>query len=94
MSELVQRGEELLRAGLASPSATGPKLYDAIGAQLCDRGMEAPARATRSEVTATALTDTHRQHRPTSRCHRSTGEVPVPVQIRCRPQTGSWVFST
>ena len=47
MSELVQRGEELLRAGLLSPGASGPKLHEAIGAQLSDRGMEAPARATR-----------------------------------------------
>ncbi|CAL8298845.1 unnamed protein product [Arctogadus glacialis] len=47
VSELVQRGEELLRAGLLSPGASGPKLHEAIGAQLSDRGMEAPARATR-----------------------------------------------
>ncbi|XP_059907260.1 codanin-1 [Gadus macrocephalus] len=47
VSELVQRGEELLRAGLQSPGASGPKLHEAIGAQLSDRGMEAPARATR-----------------------------------------------
>ncbi|CAL8284487.1 unnamed protein product [Lota lota] len=47
VSELVERGEKLLRAGLLSQASSGPKLYDSICTQLCDRGMEAPARATR-----------------------------------------------
>ncbi|KAJ3612795.1 hypothetical protein NHX12_019053 [Muraenolepis orangiensis] len=47
VSELVESGEKLLREGLASPGSSAPKLYDSICARLCDRGMEAPARATR-----------------------------------------------
>lgn len=45
--ELVQRGEKMLRDGLASSAFNAPKLNDSICAQLCDGGMQALERATR-----------------------------------------------
>lgn len=47
VSELVERGEKMLRDGLQLPNPNLSKLNDAICAQLCDTGLEALARATR-----------------------------------------------
>ncbi|KAM9708752.1 codanin-1 [Menidia menidia] len=47
VSELVDRGEKMLRDGLASPNSNPSKLTESICAQLCDSGLEALARATR-----------------------------------------------
>lgn len=47
MSELVERGEKMLRDGLELPNSNPSKLNDSICAQLCDAGLEAMARATR-----------------------------------------------
>ena len=47
MSELVERGEKMLREGLELPNSNPSKLYDSICAQLCDAGLEALARANR-----------------------------------------------
>lgn len=47
MSELVERGEKMLRDGLGSPRSNPSKLNDSICAQLCEEGLEALARATR-----------------------------------------------
>uniref|UniRef100_A0A668AKA7 Codanin 1 n=1 Tax=Myripristis murdjan TaxID=586833 RepID=A0A668AKA7_9TELE len=44
VSELVERGEKMLRDGLELPKSSPPKLNDSICAQLCDAGMEALAR--------------------------------------------------
>lgn len=49
MSELVQGGERTLRDSLGSEGVHVAKLNDSICAQLCDRGMQALERATRSE---------------------------------------------
>ena len=45
--ELVQRGENMLREGLASPDASAAKLNESICAHLCDAGMQALERAAR-----------------------------------------------
>ncbi|XP_062325661.1 codanin-1 isoform X2 [Osmerus eperlanus] len=45
--ELVQRGENMLREGLASPDTSAAKLNDSICAHLCDAGMQALERAAR-----------------------------------------------
>ncbi|KAL6105341.1 cdan1 [Pungitius sinensis] len=47
VSELVERGEQMLRDGLASPNSNPSKLNDSICAQLCVAGLEAMAKATR-----------------------------------------------
>lgn len=47
MSELVERGEKMLRDGLGSPNSNPSKLNDSICAQLCEAGLEALSRATR-----------------------------------------------
>ncbi|XP_026165082.1 codanin-1 [Mastacembelus armatus] len=47
VSELVEKGEKMLRNGLESPNSNPSKLNDSICAQLCDAGLEALARATR-----------------------------------------------
>ncbi|XP_029349400.1 codanin-1-like [Echeneis naucrates] len=47
VSELVDRGEKMLRDGLELPNSNPSKLNDSICAQLCDAGLEAIARATR-----------------------------------------------
>ncbi|XP_045919243.1 codanin-1-like [Micropterus dolomieu] len=47
VSELVERGEKMLRDGLESPNSNPSKLNDSICAQLCVAGLEALARATR-----------------------------------------------
>nr|XP_040055597.1 codanin-1 isoform X1 [Gasterosteus aculeatus aculeatus] len=47
VSELVERGEKMLRDGLASPNSNPSKLNDSICAQLCVAGLEAMAKATR-----------------------------------------------
>ncbi|XP_068437178.1 codanin-1 [Clinocottus analis] len=47
VSELVERGEKMLRDGLKSPNSSHSKLNDSICAQLCVAGLEALARATR-----------------------------------------------
>uniref|UniRef100_UPI0037E84750 codanin-1 n=1 Tax=Semicossyphus pulcher TaxID=241346 RepID=UPI0037E84750 len=47
VSELVERGEKMLRGGLESPNSNPSKLNDSICAQLCVAGLEALARATR-----------------------------------------------
>uniref|UniRef100_A0A4W6BUF9 Codanin 1 n=1 Tax=Lates calcarifer TaxID=8187 RepID=A0A4W6BUF9_LATCA len=47
VSELVERGEKMLRDGLELPNSNPSKLNDSICAQLCDAGLEAMARATR-----------------------------------------------
>lgn len=47
VSELVERGEKMLRNGLQLPNSNPSKLNDSICAQLCDAGLEALARATR-----------------------------------------------
>ncbi|KAG7237992.1 hypothetical protein INR49_031346 [Caranx melampygus] len=47
VSELVERGEKMLRDGLELPNSNPSKLNDSICAQLCDAGLEALARATR-----------------------------------------------
>ncbi|XP_072221144.1 codanin-1 isoform X1 [Leuresthes tenuis] len=47
VSELVDRGEKMLRDGLGSPSSNPSKLNDSICAQLCDSGLDALERATR-----------------------------------------------
>lgn len=47
VSELVERGEKMLRDGLQLPNSNPSKLNDSICAQLCDAGLEALARATR-----------------------------------------------
>lgn len=52
VSELVQEGEKTLRDGLRSESVNAAKLNDSICAQLCDSGMQALERATRSALAA------------------------------------------
>nr|XP_046268171.1 codanin-1 [Scatophagus argus] len=47
VSELVERGEKMLRDGLESPNANPSKLNESICAQLCVVGLEALAKATR-----------------------------------------------
>lgn len=47
VSELVERGEKMLRDGLEMPNPNPAKLNDSICAQLCDAGLEALPRATR-----------------------------------------------
>lgn len=47
VSELVERGENMLRDGLESPNSNASKLNDLICAQLCVAGLEALERATR-----------------------------------------------
>ncbi|XP_076013891.1 codanin-1 isoform X2 [Genypterus blacodes] len=47
VSELVERGEKMLRDGMEAPNSSPSKLNDSICAQLCDSGMEALTRATR-----------------------------------------------
>ncbi|XP_034419531.1 codanin-1 [Cyclopterus lumpus] len=47
VSELVERGEKMLRDGLKSPNSNPSKLNDSICAQLCVAGLEALAKATR-----------------------------------------------
>ncbi|XP_023127800.2 codanin-1 isoform X1 [Amphiprion ocellaris] len=47
VSELVEKGEKMLRDGLTSPNSNPSKLNDAICAQLCEAGLEALSRATR-----------------------------------------------
>ncbi|CAJ1073278.1 codanin-1 isoform X1 [Xyrichtys novacula] len=47
VSELVERGEKMLKGGLESPNSNPTKLNDSICAQLCVAGLEALARATR-----------------------------------------------
>ncbi|XP_074548821.1 codanin-1 [Halichoeres trimaculatus] len=47
VSELVDRGEQMLKSGLSSPNSNPSKLNDSICAQLCVAGLEALARATR-----------------------------------------------
>lgn len=47
VSELVERGEKMLRDGLESPKPNPSKLNEAICAQLCEAGLEALARANR-----------------------------------------------
>ncbi|KAM9842817.1 codanin-1 [Aulostomus maculatus] len=47
VSELVERGEKMLRDGLESLKSNPSKLNDSICAQLCEAGLEALARATR-----------------------------------------------
>ncbi|KAF7665801.1 hypothetical protein LDENG_00131560 [Lucifuga dentata] len=47
VSELVARGEKMLRDGLELPNSNPSKLNDSICAQLCDAGLEALTRATR-----------------------------------------------
>ncbi|XP_031165955.1 codanin-1 [Sander lucioperca] len=46
VSELVERGEKMLRDGLKSPNSNPSKLNDSICAQLCVAGLEALAKAT------------------------------------------------
>lgn len=50
MSELVQGGKKTLRDGLGSDSVNAAKLNNSICAQLCDAGMQAVERATRSAI--------------------------------------------
>lgn len=50
MSELVQGGEKTLREGLGSDNVNAAKLNDPICAQLCDAGMQALEKATRSAL--------------------------------------------
>ncbi|XP_008275511.1 codanin-1 [Stegastes partitus] len=47
VSELVEKGETMLRDGLSSPNSNPSKLNDAICAQLCEAGLEALSRASR-----------------------------------------------
>ncbi|XP_047467930.1 codanin-1 [Mugil cephalus] len=47
VSELVDRGEKMLRDGLGSPNPNPSKLNDSICAQLCEAGLEALSRASR-----------------------------------------------
>ncbi|XP_054469557.1 codanin-1 [Anoplopoma fimbria] len=47
VSELVERGEKMLRDGLKSPNSNPSKLNDSICAQLCVAGLEAMAKSTR-----------------------------------------------
>ncbi|XP_041669241.1 codanin-1 isoform X2 [Cheilinus undulatus] len=47
VSELVDRGEQMLKGGLESPNSNPSKLNESICAQLCVAGLEALARATR-----------------------------------------------
>ncbi|KAF3845188.1 hypothetical protein F7725_008351 [Dissostichus mawsoni] len=47
VSELVERGDKMLRDGLKSPNSNPSKLNDSICAQLCVAGLEALAKATR-----------------------------------------------
>ncbi|XP_054652372.1 codanin-1 isoform X2 [Dunckerocampus dactyliophorus] len=47
VSELVERGEKMLKDGLESPKANPSKLNESICAQLCEAGLEALTRATR-----------------------------------------------
>ncbi|XP_027130983.1 codanin-1 [Larimichthys crocea] len=47
VSELVERGEKMLRDGLETPKSNPSKLNDSICAQLCVAGLEALAKATR-----------------------------------------------
>nr|XP_057913563.1 codanin-1 isoform X2 [Doryrhamphus excisus] len=47
VSELVERGEKMLKDGLESPKADPPKLNESICAQLCEAGLEALTRASR-----------------------------------------------
>uniref|UniRef100_A0A672J4M7 Codanin-1 C-terminal domain-containing protein n=1 Tax=Salarias fasciatus TaxID=181472 RepID=A0A672J4M7_SALFA len=44
VSELVEKGEKMLRDGLGLPSSNPSKLYDSICAQLCESGLEALTR--------------------------------------------------
>lgn len=50
VSELVQGGEKTLREGLGSDNVNAAKLNDPICAQLCDAGMQALEKATRSAL--------------------------------------------
>lgn len=47
MSELVEKGDKMLRDGLESPKANPSKLNESICAQLCEAGLDALTRATR-----------------------------------------------
>lgn len=47
VSELVERGEKMLKTGLESQSTNASKLNDSICTQLCQAGLEALDRATR-----------------------------------------------
>ncbi|XP_061700541.1 codanin-1 isoform X2 [Syngnathoides biaculeatus] len=47
VSELVERGEKMLRDGLESPKANPPKLNESICAQLCEAGLDSLTRAAR-----------------------------------------------
>ncbi|CAN9502488.1 unnamed protein product [Ophioblennius macclurei] len=47
VSELVEKGEKMLRDGLKLPTSNPSKLFDSICAQLCESGLEALTRATR-----------------------------------------------
>lgn len=47
VSELVERGEKMLRDGLQLSNSNASKLNDLICSQLCDAGLEALTRATR-----------------------------------------------
>ncbi|KAM6969504.1 codanin-1 [Tautogolabrus adspersus] len=47
VSELVERGEKMLKGGLESPNSNPSKLNDSICAQLCVAGLEALSKATR-----------------------------------------------
>ncbi|XP_077418569.1 codanin-1 isoform X2 [Vanacampus margaritifer] len=47
VSELVERGDKMLRDGLESPKANPSKLNEYICAQLCEAGLDALSRATR-----------------------------------------------
>lgn len=51
VSELVERGEKMLRDGLETPKSNPSKLNDSICAQLCVAGLEALAKATRYKST-------------------------------------------
>lgn len=50
MSELVQGGKKTFRDGLGSDNVNAAKLNDVICAMLCDAGMQALERATRSAL--------------------------------------------
>uniref|UniRef100_A0A3Q2Y1V2 Codanin 1 n=1 Tax=Hippocampus comes TaxID=109280 RepID=A0A3Q2Y1V2_HIPCM len=47
VSELVEKGDKMLRDGLESPKANPSKLNESICAQLCEAGLDALSRATR-----------------------------------------------
>ncbi|XP_057716347.1 codanin-1 isoform X2 [Corythoichthys intestinalis] len=47
VSELVEKGEKMLREGLESPKANVSKLNESICAQLCEAGLDAMSKATR-----------------------------------------------